>query len=367
MLSELITLEIKGYNGAELLQKLTKEGVKVKKVRKIDKKTMLLTVSAKESKKTFAICERMWYNYNVVSRFGVRQTLNKAIKRCGLALGAIVCVLVAFYCSNILAVITVNGNEKVSREEILTALDGAGVNLGDSVSAIDKDKVYGALVGIDGIAEASVEVVGNTLSLTVMEKDDKAVGVDSGSVIVSDFDGVITSISCVSGTAKVRVGQVVKKGDVLIEGVTYDQQGEVLESVTASGEVKGVVSNKSEVVTSLITGSYERTGKQKKSIVLTFLGLKVGKSVNPFTSYESETASETLTMFPVKVEQTVYFETVFKQSERTLEEIVKELEEKAKLEAGADAQIKIRTEKQAEKVYKIITVSQAERKISKPQ
>ncbi len=364
MLRSSVTIKITGYNGTELLVKLQKEGVKLWKVRKTDKKTLVLTVSQKDSKKTFAICESMWYNYEVVSSFNLSAIFRKALLRSGLITGALFVVLFAVYSSGKLNSISISGNELVSREQIITALDRVGVRVGGRVSEISPTETYGALTSIGGIAEVSVKLDGNSLEIFVIEKAKTAVGADKGKAIVSDFDGVITSIACLSGTAKVKVGQVVKKGEVLIEGVTYSQTGEVLEQVLASGEVKAIVAERREKTVSLIKQEYALTGKKAKTTTLSFFGLAIGKAKNPFLLSETKEKSAVTTLLPIKIEQTTYYEQALTQTKSTLEQEISAFIEEIRGES--ETEIKTKHELIADNAYKITAILQTERKISKP-
>lgn len=367
MLLSRITLKITGYNVAELLSRLQKEGIRLKKVIKLDKKTTLLTVSEKDSEKTFAICKRMWYTYSVASRFGARECVGAVVKRIGAMAGAVACIAVSAYCSRTLAFVRLDGNERVSREEIMSVLESAGARIGANVGRIECDELYKALIGLDGIVEASVELNGNALLVTVIERDEQASGVDSGSAIVAEYDSVITSISCISGTARVRIGQVVKKGELLIEGIAQSADGETIKSVRASGEVYGKTYEDSRAVYSLFTSSYARTGRRKRRTELSLLNFKTKEGKSPYATYESESAESVMFPLPIRVRQTVYYETEFTETRRTLDELMTELESKARSSAGDGAKITTHARQVSTDAYEITVITQTERKISKPQ
>lgn len=365
MLRSAITLKITGYNCAELLSRLQKEGIKLQKVRKLDKKTTLLTVSQKDSKKTFAICQSMWYTYGVETRSGWTESVRNALKRVGVFTGVAACVALAVYCSSVLSEIKIEGNAFVSDNAILSAIEATGAVKGARLSSIDRDEVYSALIGLDGIAEASVQLRGNTLKLTVLERGKQATGEDVGNAIVSDFDGVITSLSCVSGTARVRVGQIVKKGDLLIEGVVYDAQGEA-RSVSAIGEAYGRVSESKTFERSLTTVTYARTGKKKSSTSVSFLGFKSAIKPSSFVTSDVESGTGTLCFLPIGFTRTTYYETRLVETKRTPDEILQEVEFAAR-ECNPEAVITSRSRQIAEETYEITIITQSERKISKPQ
>lgn len=124
-----------------------------------------------------------------------------------------------------------------------------------------------------------------------------------------------------------------KKGDLLIEGALYNQEGEKLTDVNASGTVYGTVVKNKRYVVSTEAYTYRRTGNKKTVTTLGFMGLKIGKSVSPFAFYESETTEAALSaLLPIKVKRTVFYETEVVREERKPEELAefykqKEMEE----------------------------------------
>ena len=51
-----------GRNRKNLLQKLNKEGVRVRKLEIFDEKNSKITIDKKDAPKYFAICKNSWYN-----------------------------------------------------------------------------------------------------------------------------------------------------------------------------------------------------------------------------------------------------------------------------------------------------------------
>lgn len=108
--------------------------------------------------------------------------------------------------------------------------------------------------------------------------------------IVAAKDGIITQLTVRSGTARVRVGDVVKAGDILIDGVLEivgDDGGTVAKhAVLADGDVRlKCVENYKQAVPM----TYEEkvyTGKSRKGIELEILGKKIF-SYNPSNSYQN--------------------------------------------------------------------------------
>ena len=68
-----------GRNRKNLLQKLNKEGVRVRKLEIFDEKNAKITIDKKDTPKYFAICKNSWYN-KLLKIGGICAPIYKAIK-----------------------------------------------------------------------------------------------------------------------------------------------------------------------------------------------------------------------------------------------------------------------------------------------
>lgn len=108
--------------------------------------------------------------------------------------------------------------------------------------------------------------------------------------IVAAKDGIVAELTVRSGTARVRVGDVVKAGDILIDGVLdiVGDDGSIIarHAVLADGDVRlKCVENYRQAVPM----TYEQkvyTGRDRSGIELEILGRKIF-SYNPSNSYQN--------------------------------------------------------------------------------
>ncbi len=332
-LTDCVTIEITGFNQVRLLARLADEGISVLGVERGGSRVMRLRVRKKQSEKTFAICESMCYTYSVVAYDGMLACLFANARRAGVAAGALLLAALTFFFSGFVMRIEINDMESIGRLELISYLKESDVGVGSRISALDREEIRSVVNAYDGVAESSVEIRGNTLVINVVERDSSTSGAEKRAAITSLYDARVTRVICAGGTSRVEVGQIVKKGDLLIEGALYNQEGEKMTDVNASGTVYGTVVKTSKYVVSTDAYTYRRTGNKKTVTALGFMGLKIGKNVSPFPFYESETTEATLSSFlPIRVTRTVFYETEAVRESRTPEELAefyrqKELEE----------------------------------------
>jgi len=135
------------------------------------------------------------------------------------------------------------------------------------------------LLNIPEIAWVSINFTGTRAVVEVVEKTiSKEVDKTPANIIASK-DGVITEVIALTGQSVVKKGDTVKKGDILIKGLTYDgkETSEAVpqlapEPIRANGIVKAKVWYEGYGETELVTASHERTGQKKVSILLRIFG-----------------------------------------------------------------------------------------------
>jgi similar to stage IV sporulation protein len=122
-----------------------------------------------------------------------------------------------------------------------------------------------------GVSFTGIHAVVEIVEKTISKPQDKA-----PANIIALKDGVITEIIALSGQSMVKKGDTVKKGDLLIKGVSYE--GPVVDSaissplppqkIRAKGIIKARVWYESYGESELVTTIYERTGRQEIGVAL---------------------------------------------------------------------------------------------------
>lgn len=138
--------------------------------------------------------------------------------------------------------VRVEGNELLSEEYITAQLEAVGFGVGSRWSKTDRGNVEIALLDASSdIAWISINREGRVATVRVIELSP---GMSPPSTapanIVADRDCVIEEITVVSGTPVVKVGDTVRRGDLLISGIVETANG--TEYVRAEGSVRGTSS-----------------------------------------------------------------------------------------------------------------------------
>lgn len=155
-------------------------------------------------------------------------------------------LLLTFLSSDLIYEIRVAGVENMSESEVIDKLSLVGFSVGKSWSSIDKENIEVAFLSLsDEIAWISINKQGTVATVELREKKalaDEDTGEFCVSDIVAENDGVVEEITVREGKALVKVGDTVKKGDVLISGIIETEYATVL--TRARGEVKVALTEK---------------------------------------------------------------------------------------------------------------------------
>ncbi len=146
----------------------------------------------------------------------------------GMAVGVLISLLLAALSSNLIWDVRIEGNEALAASHIEYEVGEAGLYVGGLWSAVDRSVTEARLLEkIDGLAWINVNRRGGVAYIVVVERtDDGQESPTSGySNIVADCDCVIEELTVKSGVAMVKVGDTVRRGDLLISGVLPEEAG----------------------------------------------------------------------------------------------------------------------------------------------
>ena len=184
----------------------------------------------------------------------------------------ILTTILVVYLSNIVWCVDVSGNESISAASIISDLEKCGLSVGKIWGKIDLGEVETSFLNNRGdVGWININRSGTVAYVTVKKSDtgetEKPEAPEYSNIVAKD-DCVIESISVKSGTAMVKVGDAVTKGDTLILGVIT--QGDVRTLCQAEGEVIGRVN-----CTLNASASREKTKRSLKSAEVYSLKIKI--------------------------------------------------------------------------------------------
>lgn len=226
----------------------------------------------------------------------------KLIQHTGLLLG-IVCFFVLMYImSQFLWKVEFDGNNLHTEEQLMHFLEKNNVGFGTCTKNISCTGLESELrKEFEDISWASVELKGSRLIVRVKESFLPMIESNQNGKyhIVAEQNGIVTEIITRKGTPKVMVGDSVKKGDILIQGVieTINEYDELIdrETVCADGDVTIKADINYQDSVPLLYKQKRMTGEQKNGYSLSFMNKKIFSYMPsiPYESYDIITTSVT--------------------------------------------------------------------------
>ena len=223
-----IKLKIVTKNPEQLLNIFWKREIKVVNVRRENLYTLSLTIKSEYLSEIEKVCEET-NSKLVVEKVG--RILKLATNFKGyitLISGLVISFGILFSLSFFIWKIDIKGDKHVSPYEIRRVIKELGINKGILKSNINTEFLEEKIVTKNkNVLWSQVRVQGSTLQVEVVESfRPPVIEIDNTlGKIVADKDGEVVRVYTQSGTAVVKPGDIVKKGDLLIDGYQGKEGG----------------------------------------------------------------------------------------------------------------------------------------------
>lgn len=231
-------------------------------------------ISVRDFKRLPNIIRKSGIRVHILKRKGLPFKNAKNRKRIGIAAGFVLCLVFLKVMSGYIWIIDVVGNERVKTEEIINACAAIGIKEGIKANSFNpKTQRERLLLELDSLSWASLNVEGCRLTVNVSEIEENAVDNSCICNLKASVDGIIKKIDVTAGNCLVKIGDTVKKGDILVSGVLEKATG--TQFVHSAGAVTAVTERSITVEGEFdITEEFE-TGESKTKRVIEFFGLKI--------------------------------------------------------------------------------------------
>lgn len=279
------------------------------------KNTTLITanISIREFKQIRTIAKKTNCKVNINAKKGFPIILNRYRKRkilFVLLIPILLCVLISsLYIWNIEIV----GLNNIKQKELILQLKEEGIDIGKKKSNIDTKSVISNIrLRRNDISWMSVDLKGTNVIITIVEAEEKPDMLDENKYcnIIADKSGIITKITADRGTAIVKVGDIIEKGDVLIGGYMEGKYTGI-RYVHAKGDVRARIWYTKKIESGFTREIIEETGNKKNIYSINFNNFKINlyKSLPNFENYDTINETNKIKLFnnfylPIMIEKT---------------------------------------------------------------
>lgn len=233
------TVEITSADIWESIQLLNASSISVFHVQQMDQ----LAFSVEIDRKNYQGLKRLLIKKGDLVQLrrtsGPHLLFQKAFSRPILLTGLLLLFAVSLYLPTRILFVQVEGNQLIPSRKILEAAQTAGIGFGASRAQVRSEKMKNSLLSaIPELQWAGINTYGCKAVISVKERtssDKSTLPEQAVSSVVAARDGIIQSVTGLSGTVLCKEGQAVEKGQVLISGFT--DCGIAIQAGRAKGEV----------------------------------------------------------------------------------------------------------------------------------
>ncbi len=269
--------------------------------------------SLRDSKRLRRRAERHGVPLARLSSRGIPALLIRYRKRAGLLLGSVFALVLVILAQRFVWDVRIVGNTSLTESEVLSELKECGFGVGTYIPSVRSAELENRLlIASDRIAWISLYLDGTVATVQIIEgvQAPEEPPIKQPANLIAAADGQIELVELYRGNVVVKIGQAVRKGDLLVSGV-YGDENTPIRYTRAAGKVLARTEKKICIEIPL---SYEQKvyGEAKcGEIVLNFFdfSLKIfkntGNSISSYDIIETDATPSLPLRHPLPVELTV--------------------------------------------------------------
>lgn len=322
-----VVVEVNILKPERLLNILWNENVNVINIKRIDVATIRISIDYNDYDILVEAVRSLNGKSKIVSKTGILFIVGKLKSKLFLAIGGMVFLTILLYLSTYVWSIEINTKKNVSPYELRQQLYSIGIKPGISKDKIDVKDIEKQLENMNSeILWLRARIEGSTLKIFIEEKvNPPEIKEGKYGNLVAKMDGEVSRVYAFSGRSSVHIGDMVKVGDVVIEGINGKEEDPY--QVVPDGVVMANTFYEKSMTTKIDGTELKRSGEKDSDIYIKILGKKIylKKAIKEFKEYDKIEESGKI------INKVNYFEKkeypVQLSKEEAIDKAVKELEE----------------------------------------
>ena len=320
------TVTVEGLDTESFLNYLIRNKIYVYNVNRMEKSKIQFNIDRNNYKKLKKIHRSNKFKIKVKKQTGIPFIAKRIYTYRGMVICAIISLIILMSTSQFVTDVYITAPEGIDKTALKKELYIQGVKPGVYKKSIDRKEIRDhIMLKFNDVAYLSINVKGTNIFVTVTKKDESQNSDENSNYcnIIAQKDGIIEKIVPRSGEAIVQEGDIVKKGDVLINGA----------NTTAQPEVWAMTFYEAKKTSNYIDIKNQRTGNKKNVYTISFYDKKYKILRNiKYRDYEIENNIKELRIgdytFPVKITVSTFYEVKKVENKKDVEKLKKELSSK---------------------------------------
>lgn len=317
------TVVVEGLETESFLNYLIRNKIYVYNVNRIEKGKIQFNIDRENFKKLKKIYRSNNFSIKVKKQTGIPFIVKRIYTYRGMVICAIISLIILMSTSQFVTDVYITAPEGIDKTSLKKELYIQGVKPGVYKKSIDRKIVRDNIMSkFNQIAYISINVKGTNIFVNITKKDESQNSKENSNYcnIIATKDGIIEKVVPRSGEAIVEEGDIVRKGDVLVNGA----------NTTALPEIWATTFYEAKKTSNYIDIKNQRTDNNKKVYTISFYDkkFKILRNIK-YKDYEIENKTLELKVgdytFPVKVIVSTFYEVKKVENKIDVEKIKKEL------------------------------------------
>lgn len=216
-----VRIEVEGYYIEKFINMCSERKIRIWNLKKEKGIKLYLNIGIRDFKRLKEICRKTKCKVKIKKKLGIPFILHRYKKRKIFVILLIIVSAAILVSSNYIWNIEINIEENKTIENFDSDLSKLGIKRGASKKDIDTNKIITEIrLKRNDISWLGIDIKGTNVIVNAVKADEKPAVIDNSDFcnIVATKGGIITKIIARNGTAVVKVGDTVEKGDLLIGG-----------------------------------------------------------------------------------------------------------------------------------------------------
>ena len=336
-----LKISVKGYYIERFINICKNNKITIWNLKRKDSVELNLNVRIKEFKEICKIAKKTGCKIKIKNKKGIPFLLHKYKKRKIFFILLILLVLIIGLSSCFVWNVEIKEENGYELENIREDIEKAGLKSGVFKGKINTKEIINKIrLERKDIAWMGIELKGTNAIVKLVKSDEKPdiINEDEYCNIISDKEGIITKISVQNGTANVKVGDTVKKGDILVNG-WMEGKFTGIRYVHSLAEIEAKVWYTESVKIPYNVTETKYTGNEEEKYGIKFNNFQINftKKYSKFKIYDTIETENKIKLFsdfylPISIVKTTYKEQEKIEKTYSVEEAknigIKQLEEK---------------------------------------
>ena len=296
-----LIVSVEGFFIERFLNICRNQKIAIEELEKKNSTYLIFKILKSDFKKIKSVAKNTKCKIRIIKKLGIPFLINRYRKRKVFAVALVVIAIFIFTITRFIWNIEIKGIENIKQEEMIELLEEYGIKCGTLKSKINKERI-GNLIRLNrsDISWIGISIKGTNACITIEEAIEKPEIIDRNEIcnIVADESGVISKIIVQNGTARVNVGDEVKNGDLLVEGVMEGVNTGV-RKVHAEADIFAKILYEKEKKEWFVQNVKNKTGniEEKNEICINNFKIILNKGVSKFQNYDTITSNKKLKIF----------------------------------------------------------------------